>query len=168
MKKLLSSLLLAGVLVAGARAQEMLPVDIAFIQDWWYRPSEVIGLRMGIPYAKNDSLTGLDIGFWGESDYAWAIQINLVASMVHDTMGGLQIGGYCEAGHLTGVQIGLWNHAPTTEGCQIGLVNLADETEGLQIGLINRTEMMHGYQIGLINVIRESPVPFCVGINLSF
>ena len=167
MKKLLSSLALTGMLVAGACAQDTWPVDVGFI-DWIHRPSDVAGLRIGIPYGRNDQVTGIDIGLYGYSDYAWAIQINLLASVVRDEMGGLQLGCFNKAGHLTGMQAGLWNTAATAEGFQIGLLNLADQMDGFQIGLVNRTELMRGYQIGLCNVIRESPVPFMVLVNFSF
>ena len=167
MKKLLSSLVLAGMFVGGVWAQDTWPVDISFI-DWFHRPADVAGLRIGIPYGQNDQVTGVDIGLFGQSDYAWAIQINLVANLVRDEMGGIQIGCFNKAGHLTGVQIGLWNNAPTGIGLQLGLLNLADQMDGFQIGIVNRTELMRGYQIGLVNVIRESPVPFCVLVNFSF
>ncbi|MEI8242672.1 MAG: hypothetical protein WCI17_05345 [bacterium] len=164
MKKLLSSLVLAGVMATGALAQDIWPVDISFL-DWIHRPADVAGLRLAVPYGINDSVTGLDIGLWGKSDYAWAIQINVLHNKVRDEMGGIQISCLNDAGHLTGMQIGLWNTAPTMEGFQIGLLNLADQVDGLQIGLINRTEIMKGYQIGLVNVIRESSVPFAPVIN---
>lgn len=167
MKKLLSSLILVGVVATGVLAQDTWPVDVSFI-DWFHRPADVAGLRLGIPYGVNDSVTGLDIGLWGKSDYAWAIQVNVVHNIVRDEMGGIQISCVNDAGHLTGMQIGLWNQAPTMEGFQIGLLNLADNVNGLQIGVVNRTELMHGYQIGLVNVIRESPVPFAPVINFLF
>ena len=167
MKKLLSSLVLLGVMAGGALAQDTWPVDFSFV-DWIYRPADVAGLRLGIPYGKNDSVTGIDIGLFGKADYEWAISVNALYSGVRDEMGGIQISCVNEAGHLTGLQVGLWNQASTAEGMQIGVLNLADQVEGLQIGLVNRTELMHGYQICLINVIRESSVPFCVGANFSF
>jgi hypothetical protein len=167
MKKLLSILALAGMCVAGAFAQDTWPVDIGFI-DWMHRPSDVAGLRIGIPYGKNDQITGVDFGLYGYSDYAWAIQFNLLASVVRDQMGGLQVGCFNKVGRLTGLQVGLWNSAPTVEGFQLGLLNLADQVDGMQIGLVNRTELMRGYQIGLCNVIRESPVPFMVLANFTF
>jgi hypothetical protein len=167
MKKLLSSLILVGVVATGALAQDTWPVDVSFL-DWIHRPADVAGLRLGIPYGINDSVTGLDFGLWGKSDYAWAIQVNVAENRVRDEMGGIQISCVNDAGHLTGMQIGLWNQAPTMEGFQIGLLNLADNVNGLQIGVINRTELMHGYQIGLVNVIRESPVPFAPVINFLF
>lgn len=167
MKKLLSSLVLASVMATGALAQDTWPVDISFL-DWIYRPSDVAGLRLAVPYGVNDSITGVDIGLWGKSDYAWAIQLNVLHNKVRDEMGGIQISCLNDAGHLTGMQVGLWNMAATAAGFQIGLLNLTDQFEGLQVGIINRTENMHGYQIGLVNVIRESSVPFAPGINFFF
>ena len=167
MKKLLSSLVLLSVLAGGALAQDTWPIDIGLI-DWIHRPSDVAGLRLGIPYGLNEQVTGIDLGLYGQSDYAWAIQVNLLSNQVRDEMGGLQVSILNQAGHLTGMQVGLWNNAATAEGFQIGLLNLADEMTGIQIGIVNRTEIMHGYQFGLCNVIRESSVPFCVVMNFSF
>lgn len=167
MKKLLLGLVLIGTIAGGLRAQEVWPVDVGLI-DWIYRPTDVVGLRLGIPYGQNDSITGIDIGLLGRSDYAWAFQVNLLENKVRDVMGGVQVSLINEAGQLTGLQVGLWNRAPTASGFQVGLINLSDEMDGLQVGLVNRTEILHGYQIGLINVIRESPVPFCVLINFYY
>ena len=167
MKKLLSSLILVCIVATGALAQDTWPVDVSFI-DWIHRPADVAGLRLGLPYGINDSVTGLDIGLWGKSDYAWAIQVNVLENRVRDEMGGIQISCVNDAGHLSGLQVGLWNQAPTMEGFQIGILNLADDVNGLQIGLVNRTELMHGYQIGLVNVIRDSPVPFAPVVNFLF
>ena len=87
-----------------------------------------------------------------------------------DTLQGWQIGCYNSAGlgDSLGIQTGLWNEAKTMYGFQVGLVNLADYAEGLQVGLINRVDGIHGYQVGLINVIRDSRVPFCPLLNMSF
>jgi hypothetical protein len=166
MKKLLAVLGIVGCMVGGAKAQDTWPVDVSFL-DWIHRPADVAGLRVGIPYGVNDAITGVDVGLWGKSDYAWALQVNVLHNKVRDEMGGIQVSALNDAGHLVGLQVGLWNSAPSMEGIQIGLLNLADEAEGFQIGLVNRTELMHGYQIGLINVIRESSVPFAPLINFQ-
>ena len=167
MKKLFATLVLVGAMAAGALAQDTWPVDVSCF-DWIHRPADVAGLRLGIPYGLNDAVTGIDIGIWGKSDYAWAFQFNLLSNIVRDEMGGLQVSLFNQAGNLTGIQVGLWNNAATAAGAQIGLLNLADQIEGFQIGIVNRTELMHGYQFGLVNVIRESPVPFCTIVNFSF
>ena len=167
MKKLLSCMILAITLTSGAVAQDIWPIDVSCF-DWIHRPSDVAGLRIGIPYGLNDSITGVDIGLWGKSDYAWALQFNVLSSIARDQMGGLQASLYNQAGNLIGIQVGLWNNAATAQGFQIGLLNLADQFDGIQIGVVNRTEVMHGYQFGLVNVIRESPVPFCTVVNFYF
>lgn len=167
MKKLLSSLALVGVMASGALAQDTWPVDLSFL-DWIHRPADVAGLRVGIPFGLNDSVTGVDVGFWGQSDYFWGIQVNVVENHVRDEVGAIQVACINDAGHLTGLQVGLWNTAATMQGFQVGLLNLADQAEGLQIGVVNRCELMHGYQIGLVNVIIESPVPFAPVVNFSF
>jgi len=168
MKKLLSSLVLFGALVGSAYAQEIWPIDFGLV-DLIHRPADVVGLRLGIPYGQNNSITGIDIGLYGQSEYAWALQFNLTSCQVRDEMGGLQVSLLNGAGHLTGMQIGLWNVVTTSvEGFQIGLLNLADDVTGMQIGVVNRTETMHGYQIGLVNVIRQSPLPCTAVINFAF
>ena len=167
MRKHLCSLLVALVTVSGAFAEETWPVELSFM-DWLYRPSDVAGLRIGIPYGMNDAVTGIDVGFWGQANYAWAFQVNVVANVVRDRMGGLQFALYNYGGDLTGIQVGLWNRVLSGEGLQIGLLNLADQFNGFQLGVVNRTETMHGYQIGLVNGIRESPVPFCTILNFYF
>ncbi len=167
MKKLLSSLALVGALTTGVLAQDIWPLDISMF-DWIARPTEVVGLRVGVPYGFNSAVTGFDVGLVGQSQHAWAFQVNAFYSCVNDTMGGLQVASVNYAGHLTGIQVSLWNTAQTMNGLQVGVINLADQVEGFQIGLINRTELMHGYQIGLVNVIRESPVPFAPVVNFMF
>lgn len=133
-------------------------------------PIDVVGVRFTIPWCRNESVTGFDIGFVGRSRYFEGIQLNLLRSDVQDAMAGVQIGLYNSAGSasMLGVQLGLWNEAHSLRGVQIGLVNVADAAMGLQIGIINRVESLYGFQVGGVNVIRESEYPFMPVINIGF
>ncbi len=169
MKRVLSGLVLACLVVFGAQAAEKVrwPVWFAFndVED-----IDVIGLRLNLPSGQCEQVSGLDLGLIGRSQYFNGIQINLLRNSVTDALAGWQIGCYNSAGldNMLGLQTGLWNESKTMYGLQLGLVNLADYAEGFQVGLVNRTEGMHGYQIGLINIIRDSQVPFCPLVNIGF
>ena len=169
MKKMLFGLVLACLFASGASAAEKVrwPVWFAFNDS---EDIDVIGLRLNLPSGRCESVTGIDLGIIGRSQYYNGIQINLLRNDVTDTLAGWQIGCYNSAGlgDALGLQTGLWNEAKTVYGFQAGLVNLADYAKGLQVGLINRSEDMHGYQIGLVNIIRSGRVPFCPILNASF
>jgi hypothetical protein len=169
MKRLFASACVAMVLVSGVRAADYQtsPIELSFL-DAIYHPIDVAGLRVGIPYGSNDSVTGIDIGLWGKSTYMYGIQFNVLANLVTDRAGALQLSIYNDTLSLVGMQVGLWNNVGGAVGVQVGLLNLADDLEGFQIGLINRAELMHGFQVGLINVIRSSPLPFCPLVNVGF
>ena len=169
MKKMMFGLVLAGLVVFGASAAEKVrwPVWFSFNDT---ESIDVVGLRLNLFSGQCEQVTGLDIGFIGRSQYFSGIQINLLRNDVKDTLQGWQIGCYNSAGlgDSLGIQTGLWNEAKTMYGFQVGLVNLSDYAEGIQVGLINRVDGIHGYQVGLINVIRDSRVPFCPLLNMSF
>lgn len=168
-KRLFAGAFVALTLVSGAFAEDyqISPIELSFL-DFIYHPIDVTGLRVGIPYGSNDSVTGIDIGLWGKSTYLYGFQFNLLANIVTDRAGAIQLSIYNDTKSLVGLQAGLWNNAGNMTGLQVGLLNLADEIEGFQIGLINRSELMHGFQVGLVNVIRSAPLPFCPLINVGF
>lgn len=144
------------------------PSPIALCQ--WPNSPDVIGLRLSIPFSTcQDSITGIDLGFWGESYYFEGFQFNLIRNNVRDNAAGIQVGLYntISSGNLVGAQIGLWNETNGAEGLQVGLVNVAGSYEGFQIGLINRAETCNGFQIGVVNVIRDSELPFMPLINIG-
>ena len=169
MKKLLSGLVLAGLVVFGASAAEKVrwPVWFAFNDT---EDIDVVGLRLNFASGQCEQVTGMDLGIIGRSQYFNGLQLNLWRNDVKDALAGWQVGCYNLAGlsDAMGIQTGLWNESRTLYGFQCGLVNLADYAEGFQIGLINRVEGIHGYQIGLINIIRDSTVPFCPILNVGF
>jgi len=145
------------------------PAYIAVCQ--WPRSADVIGLRLTIPFSTSqESVTGLDVGFWGKSLYFEGIQINLLRNDVTDGGAGFQVGLYNSvgSGNMLGLQVGLWNEARTFGGLQAGLINVVGEARGFQVGLINRAETMYGYQVGLINVIRDAEFQFLPIVNIGF
>lgn len=168
MRKALFSLVFAG-LVGGVSAaeKEIWPVWVSCGDA---EDVEVVGFRFtGWGYC--EQVTGMDIGFIGQSRYFNGIQVNLLWSEVQDKLAGWQIGCLYNSaglGDSIGIQTALWNESMSIFGFQIGLVNLSSYTKGFQIGLINRSDDMRGYQIGLINVIRNSPIPFFPGVNVGF
>jgi len=167
MKKMMFGLVLAGLVVFGARAAEKVrwPVFFAFNDT---EDVDVVGLRLNLPSGQCDQVTGIDLGIIGRSQYYNGLELNLVRNDVKDELAGWQIGLYNSAGDAFGLQVGLWNEAGTITGAQVGLVNLAEYSKGFQFGLINRVETMRGYQLGLINVIRGGDVPFCPILNIGF
>ena len=157
----------ACVLSADA-ALDARPVSISFLSRK-EGTIDVAGLRLNLPRGRNDSVTGVDLGVIGESTYLYGLQVNLLANLVRDRAGALQISLYNDVdGKLTGVQIGGWNNARCGEGFQVGLLNLSDEFYGVQVGLVNRSIMLRGFQIGIINVIQGSDVPFMPIVNIGF
>ncbi len=169
MKKVMSGVVLACLVVLGAQAAEKVswPVWFAFNDT---ENIDVVGLRLNLPAGQCEQVSGLDIGFIGRSQYFNGIQINLLRNSVTDALAGWQIGCYNSAGldNMFGLQTGLWNESRSMYGLQVGLVNLSDYAEGFQVGIVNRVEGLHGYQIGLINIIRDSQVPFCPIVNIGF
>ena len=132
---------------------------------------DLIGLRLTIPFStKQESVTGIDIGFWGRSKYFEGIQLNILRNDVKDQLSGFQVGLYNSAAQadLLGLQVGLWNEAGSLSGAQVGLVNNVGSMQGVQVGLINRAEELYGFQLGLINVIRDAELSFCPIVNIGF
>lgn len=129
----------------------------------------VSGLKLNLPFSRNDNLFGLDLGLASSTKKASAIQVNVLINRNHDEFSGLQVGIINQNGNASGIVGGLWNITDDkTHGIQFGLVNSSTEFRGLQVGLINYTEMMYGVQVGAINIITESMIPFFPIINFCF
>ena len=178
MKRFLFAMGLAAATSTGVFAQNDAVVDFGFL-DWWYHPENVTGLRVGIPWGDNDSVTGIDIGFWGQSKRMSGIQVNIVANIVTDRANAVQVALYNHAGSLSGAQFGLmntigygslgWDPRLKFSACvQVGLLNIANDMRGVQVGLVNKTDMLYGFQIGLVNVIESGVIPFMPIINVGF
>ena len=132
---------------------------------------DLIGLRVTIPYStRQESVTGIDIGFWGRCLYFEGFQVNVLRNDAKNACGGLQCGIYntVGCGDMLGVQFGLFNEAITFRGAQAGLINLAGSGQGVQIGIINRADELYGFQFGLINVIRNAELAVLPIVNIGF
>ena len=144
----------------------------AFIAVWDFPDTpDLIGLRITSPCStKQENVTGLDVGFWGRSEYFEGIQINVLRNDVRDSLAGVQVGCYNSVvrGDLLGIQAGLWSESMSQRGIQAGLVNVAGDMEGVQIGVINRCETMYGFQLGAINIIRDAEFQFMPILNVGF
>lgn len=144
----------------------------AFIAIWDFPETpDLVGLRITIPYStKQESVTGIDVGFWGRSEYFEGVQLSLLRNDVSDSLAGVQVGCYNSVAHgdLLGIQVGLWNESMSQRGIQAGLINVAGDMEGVQIGLINRSETMYGFQLGAINIIRDAEFQFMPILNVGF
>lgn len=132
---------------------------------------DVIGLRLTIPFStKQESVTGIDLGFWGRTTYFEGFMLNIFRNDVKDELSGVQVGLYNTArqADMIGGQVGLWNEAGSFRGAQVGLVNTCGCGEGVQFGIINRADELYGFQVGLINVIRCAELQFCPVLNIGF
>jgi len=144
----------------------------AFVGVWEFPETpDLIGLRLTIPWSTmQENVTGVDLGFWGRSEYFEGFQFNILRNDVKDSCAGLQCGVYNSVarGDLFGVQLGVWNESLSHRGVQVGIVNVSGDTQGFQFGLINRSETMYGFQVGLINIIRDAEIQFMPVVNVGF
>ena len=144
----------------------------AFIAIWDFPDTlDLVGLRITVPCStKQENVTGLDVGFWGRSEYFEGIQLNVLRNDVKDSCAGIQVGCYNSVarGDLFGIQVGLWHESLSHRGIQAGLINVSGDSQGVQIGLINRSETMYGFQLGLINIIRDAEFQFMPILNVGF
>lgn len=129
----------------------------------------VSGLKINLPFSRNDEICGLDIGLASSSKKTAALQVNVFINRNHDEYSGIQASLINQNGNANGIILGLWNVTDDkTHGVEVGIVNGSTEFRGLQVGLINYTEMMRGLQIGLVNIITESVVPVFPILNFCF
>ena len=144
----------------------------AFIALWDFPETpDLVGVRITIPCStKQENVTGVDIGFWGRSEYFEGIQLNILRNDAKDSCAGIQAGFYnsVSRGDLFGVQVGVWNESMSHRGFQVGVVNVSGDTQGVQVGVINRSETLYGFQVGLVNVIRDAEVQFMPFLNVGF
>ena len=145
------------------------PACIGFCE--WPSTPDLVGIRFTIPFSsRQECVTGIDLGLWGECKDFEGLQLNILRSNVKDTFGGFQFSLYntVNRGDLFGIQLGLWNEAYSFRGLQCGLVNVTGDAQGFQVGLINRAETLYGFQVGLINVIRDAEIPVFPVLNIGF
>ena len=121
-------------------AQAGMPLQIGLAGDptqIFSSDSEITGLKLNLPYAENDIVTGLDLGLVSGGGEFSAIRVN-VLNLSESRSSGLEIGALnWDSGDVVGLQIGLVNHAEYGHGLQLGLINYARHMHGLQIGLFN-------------------------------
>ncbi len=151
--------------------------------------TDIRGLRLNVFYAKNNNLTGVDLGIFGlgqNSGDVAGIQWNFIGSVVDGDMVGWQTGIYSHTkGEFTGLKAGLVNlqdgemvgwqygfvsiaHDKVT-GLQTGLYNRAADMKGLQLGFINVADQLHGIQLGLVNFnLSGDPLYVFPFVNFSF
>lgn len=144
----------------------------AFIGVWEFPETpDLIGVRLTIPWStKQENVTGVDVGFWGRSEYFEGFQFNILRNDVKDSCAGVQCGVYNSVarGDLFGIQVGFWNESLSHRGIQFGFINVSGDSQGFQVGLINRSETMYGFQLGLINIIRDAEFQFMPVLNIGF
>tara|TARA_R100000027_G_scaffold63204_2_gene55737 strand:+ start:398 stop:1009 length:612 start_codon:yes stop_codon:yes gene_type:complete len=187
----LSSILLAFGFKAQAQTEPSRPIELSLWSpiQLGSETDNVKGVRLNIFYAKNNDLTGLDLGFFGlgynTGDVA-GVQWNFIGSVVEGDMAGWQTGIYTHTkGEFRGLKGGIvnlqdddlygWQAGLITladskvVGLQTGLFNKAGDMRGLQFGLVNYSEKLYGVQIGLANInVEADPLYFFPFINASF
>jgi len=137
----------------------------------WPDSPDIAGLRVTVPFStRQESVTGIDLGFWGRCRDFEGFQLNILRNDVKDTLGGFQFGVYnsVNRGDLCCIQAGLFNESNSFRGFQVGLINVTGDGEGFQVGIVNRSETLHGFQVGLVNVIRDAEVPVLPIVNIGF
>ena len=150
---------------------------------------DVKGVRLNVFYAKNNDLSGLDVGFFGlgyNTGDVVGVQWNFIGSVVEGEMAGWQTGLYTHTvGEFRGLKGGLINlQGDDLYGWQAGLITIADsqvvglqtgffnkagDMRGLQLGFINYADKLYGVQIGLANInVEADPLYFFPFVNASF
>ena len=163
MNKKVYALVLASVLtlslINGAFAQEdsarFSPFMLSFVNPIQVPPADfdIGGFKLNLIYGECHDMTGLDIGLFSQNmGDATALHINgvsviggngkglmisLIANYVEGEYGGLQIGAYNHATHLSGLQIGVINYASTAYGLQIGVINVIEDNDISFLPIIN-------------------------------
>lgn len=172
MKRIVPAVL-ALLLTAVARpvvAQSEHPIQLSLFPPVQIVPEDeaVRGFRLGL-YAKNTSMTGLDIGAVSHTTRSFlGVQFSLVGLAEGDFVGAQLDVVNIVVGSFEGVQLGPFSSARDGRGAQISWVNHAQSFRGLQLAFFNYTETMNGVQIGLINVIRRGGVlPVMPFVNWS-
>jgi hypothetical protein len=134
--------------------------------------TEVRGLRLNVPYGKNASVYGLDVGSVNDvKERVRGVQLASVVNLAGN-LDGLGVGFANEVEErVRGVQLaGFVNLAGKLAGVQLaGILNRSESVVGVQIGgLANDAEKLVGLQIGLLNFNKSGPFPFLPFFNFGF
>ena len=122
----------------------------------------VCGLRLSLPYGRNASVTGVDLGFVTDTTQdASALQLAGVCNFVDQNATGLQVAIVNSVwNQMTGCQLGLlFNTDNKFSGIGIagGVNRFSEEGTGILIGGCgNYGNVLNGAQIGLCNVATYS------------
>jgi hypothetical protein len=148
---------------------------------------DIYGLRLDLPFGKNNSLYGIDFGGynWTTSDTCGG-QIGVVGNRAGNLLGvEIAAGLNWVDNEMVGCQIGLINRIDATgNGLQLGLYNAGGEDfggmqmgafnrvgnmRGVQIGIANACGTLYGVQLGLFNFVSKANyLNFCPIVNASF
>lgn len=148
--------------------------------------TDVYGLRLSLPYTKNEDLYGIDTGIASETESLTGVQANFLFNGAQEATGlqmtiienasinatGLQLSWLnMVEKRFTGIQLGgLVNTAGDVKGAQLaGLHNRSERVVGLQISaLVNETTDLRGLQIGALNFNENGPLPFFPIFNFGW
>ena len=99
----------------------------------------ISGLRLGLLYSRNTSVSGLDLGLvtHNTAGNSLGVQFGLVGLVDANYTGWQDCFVNVTRGDFEGLQWGFVNHARHANGLQLGFVNYAGTLKGLQIGLVN-------------------------------
>ena len=159
-----------GVLAARADGPAQFPLQLSICppMQLMQEDTDIIGLKLNLPYGYNRSVRGFDLGVVGGAENCEAIQFNLF-NIVPGRARGLRCGFINLVGSCEGAQNAAFNFVEEDlVGMQIGLLNVARKVTGIQIGVVNYCDELWGMQIGLANIAGDAPLPFTVLINASF
>ena len=134
---------------------------------------DAYGVALSLFNMNNAEFNGLSIDAVGYNRNVYGLEMNLLGSLVEQTVGGVQISGLANVvgGDVYGVQAALGaNFARRLNGLSVALIyNQTDLLWGCQLGLVNMAFACDsGFQIGLINIIMDNQIPFLPIVNGYF
>lgn len=135
---------------------------------------DVYGLRLTLAYGVNNSVYGVDSGFYCRTTGdQYGFQSAVVVCSREGTSSGVTCAtvGNLSKGYESGVSLaGLFDIAEGEfTGLQAaGLVSRAKKFTGLQIGTLNHCDDFYGVQFGLVNICRSQSIPFTILLNFRF
>jgi len=131
--------------------------------------NSIYGLRLSLPYGKNDTLVGVDLGIANKLNSLYGISFAALLSQRTNNMYGINLSGVfnISKGDDIGVSLaGFYNNVKDLKGLQCAvLYNQAVNVKGLQFGLVNYCHDMQGVQLGVINFCKTQPFPFVLFFN---
>jgi len=163
MKRIMLAAMAVSLIATGAFAEGGKPINLALWDGVQIVSNDqsVEGFRLGI-YARNMSMTGLDLGIFERSDGDFkGLQFAAVGMTQGAATGWVIDIVSIVGGEFTGLQGGLgfnaiYNGAGSTNGVQFGWVNnCKGHMNFLQLGVVNIADNANGLQIGLFNMIKS-------------